>query len=862
MISWRRVPRRPLALALGAGALAALSGKSPEPGLDGLARALASATPHEGEEGADASTGPSASVVAPEDIRWAPSNGAFEDAVLGRPVLYLARREKDAPRDVYRALARVTPEGTVLSIGRVRNLSKTPLGDDHALVMSGSLAAYATFAFGAEQSVTVLDLAGEGAQNVTTRLHDRAMAIVTNVQETGAREGVARYSLSFTSPAKRVGIAIVDQKVTIEVDDGKVHTAVFDPAHAEAAESAGLRVLPGRHLPKPVVFWAVDTVRAVPWIGPKPIAWLEDRVFLVKDVIKRKAHGSPSGATLVETEPASAALEADGGEDGGFWPPGPIHPIFKPPKAGEGAWVPPNPKWMKRLAAPEGAGEVPPAFLVSFVRPDPEREYAEVMFVAMDMRQLELRMEAGVEDPEPLVGPKGTGRIPRDTKIASRVVAAFNGGFKTEHGSYGMMVDKRVLLPPQPGAASVVTLKDGRVGLGSWGNTREVSGIKDVDDDEIVSFRQNLDPLLDGDKLNPTGRALWGFTLPGTSVQTERTGVCVTQAGHLIYAWGEDVSATTLSRGMKMAGCIYAMHLDMNPHHTGLVFANITELKGRQYKSELLSPKMGIAPDRYIEYAPKDFFYMLLREPKPPAIGNVVFGPDGGTQPLPAWQPALFSARSDDADLVLVTNGRASFRLRPGFREPDLKMGGAAETELAPADKKRVLFAAGLGVARDKALHGLAIDGKTVLPFEGGAGFGTLEVSPEGALSIATGREKSEILPHADRVELPVLFDGENQGPSALAQGARLAIGVTATGQVFLARGTSEAMRAALARGGCVRALAFARGTTGETYHRTGTEAAPRSRYPETVLYGLGLPMHPTAFRFDPKNPVPIPTKK
>jgi hypothetical protein len=78
LISWRRVPRRPLALALGAGALAAFTGSPPESGLDGLARALASATPRDGEEGGVESS----AVVAPEDIRWAPSNGVLEDAVF------------------------------------------------------------------------------------------------------------------------------------------------------------------------------------------------------------------------------------------------------------------------------------------------------------------------------------------------------------------------------------------------------------------------------------------------------------------------------------------------------------------------------------------------------------------------------------------------------------------------------------------------------------------------------------------------------------------------------------------------------------------------------------------------------------
>ncbi len=86
-----------------------------------------------------------------------------------------------------------------------------------------------------------------------------------------------------------------------------------------------------------------------------------------------------------------------------------------------------------------------------------------VVLLAMDLRQLRLSMQAGVEDPVPLVGPRGDGRIPRDPAVLENLVGAFNGAFKTEHGEYGMVVDRRVLLPPRPRAATVATLDDGRV---------------------------------------------------------------------------------------------------------------------------------------------------------------------------------------------------------------------------------------------------------------------------------------------------------------------------------------------------------------------------------------------------------------
>jgi len=45
----------------------------------------------------------------------------------------------------------------------------------------------------------------------------------------------------------------------------------------------------------------------------------------------------------------------------------------------------------------------------------------------MDMRQLEIGMQAGYEDPKPTTGPPGEGHLPHDKEIYERVVATFNG---------------------------------------------------------------------------------------------------------------------------------------------------------------------------------------------------------------------------------------------------------------------------------------------------------------------------------------------------------------------------------------------------------------------------------------------------
>jgi hypothetical protein len=856
--SYLKRVRVPLTVFGAMGVLAALRSESPGADVESLARSIGSAV---------------GGVVAPQDIRWEPSEGAIDDAVSGRWALVLASAEPGAPRDVWRVRVRVSPEGRPVEIGEVRNLTATPLGDDHALVVRGSRAAFATHAFGQEQSVTVLDLDGEPPPGAS--FADRGMAFLTNVQQTGTGRGIGRVDVTLDQPAQAVGLSLGEAALAIELADegNKRRRASLDLARGELIEGAvGMHAEPSRHLPKRFVHWAVDTVRAVPWIGPEPIAWLEEKVFAVRDAWNQLAFKAGGGGATAELaaggdakfEPPPSILDAsEASADSGHWPPPNIHSIWKTPEAGEGVWEAPKMPWLKRAAS-----DAPPAFLRAFVRPDEDRPYARVLLVAMDMRQLDLEMEAGVEDPKPLTGPHGPGRIPRDPKIYSRVGATFNGAFKTEHGNYGMMVHRRVLLPAQPGAASVVLLNDGRVGLGTWSTAKDASGIRGFAEPDVLSFRQNLDALLDNGRINPSGRSLWGYTLPGTGMQTERSGICVTAPGHLLYAWGDDVSATTLAKAMKMAGCTYGMHLDMNPHHTGFIFANVHDLKTRKYSTELLSPKMEISPDKYIEYAAKDFFYVLVHDPTPnlPGAG---WKPDPGAQPAPTWMPGLWSAKDGEVELFDVEPGRAAFRVRAGTKEPDAKTGSAPAYELAEADAKRVLFALTLGVSGEKRPHGLATDGRLVLPFASDARRAALVARADGTLAIVAAAEASSVPAHFDAVELPlVLEEGKVLDIAAGAETTRGALGITPDGHVLVARATAASyapLAEALKRVGCTQAVALDRGGghARAGLFRAGTTSPPRARYDETTLYGMGVPMKPRGFRFEPEAEAapPGPTK-
>jgi hypothetical protein len=379
-----------------------------------------------------------------------------------------------------------------------------------------------------------------------------------------------------------------------------------------------------------------------------------------------------------------------------------------------------------------------------------------------------------------------------------------------------------------------------------------------VADQDVVSFRQNLDPLIDHGRINPTGRNLWGFTLPGKGAQTERSGTCVTTSGHLLYAWGDDVSATALAKAMEMGGCDYAMHLDMNPYHTGFLFTAIDDLAGKKYKSQLLTPLMSIPVDRYIQYAPKDFFYLMVHDPAPPSVdAGTPWAPDGGLQPPPHWMPGLWNGRvslpQGPVELLDIEPGRATWRIRAGTKDAPA---AAPLRELTGEEAGHVLFALGLGVSAEKRALGLATSGRLAVTIREGDDLGVLYIGEDGQLSILRADEAPALGPRDDLAELPiVLWDGHPASSPSGTPAPRAALGVGPSGRVVVARGTvsnAGPLAEALSRAGCTRGLLLDRGLEATAlFDRAGTSTAPRARYDQSVLYAVGMPLRPRGFRFE-----------
>lgn len=832
-------------VALVAAARACAAGPPPPKTLDGLVQALGTA---------------SHSVVRANDFVWEVSDGMVADFTKGRRILFLGADKAGAPRDLYRARVRLSPEGRPLEVRDVVNLTQTPYGDEQGLVRDATAerAAFATFAYGQLQGLTALDLRGEGRAVKADGLLEKSMLWVSNVQETGEGAGIARIQIALEKDATSAVLRFEGPILVAQLSQasGGTRTARVDVDKAELVQPVeGVHAELLMRIPKKPIHWAVDTVRAVPWIGPEPIAWLEAKVWEWKDKYKRFRHGIGTSSDPKDELKANAEQivpkqldAAAAGEDGGYWPPLPVPTIYKTPEPGEGEWVAVQPDWMHKI---EGA---PPAFYRTFVRPDPLRPYSKIILVAMDSRQLDFDMEAGVEDPKPTVGSfHGTGRIPRDLNVGKHVVAAFNGGFKTEHGHYGMMLKKRVLLPPVPNAATAIVTDDGRFGMGAWQPTRDIPP-------DILSYRQNMDPLVEDGILNPHKRLSWGAVLPGqpklVGQQTERSGLCITKARHTLYVWGDDVGPDALGKAMQLAGCDFGMHLDMNPFHTGFVFMSFNDAKLQNGKSETLTPLMAISNRRYIDYNPKDFFYAMLRDPAPPMLtvggAPVAWQADDGVQPPPKWLPALWHAqvteKGTSVGLTMIEPGRVRFVLRAGSAEKAEK---GVPVVIEGDDAKRAIAAFGFGATEKHAL-GLIVDGKTAHPMAPGEG---ALVIVNGQMTIASG---SDQIPAgaSDVAQGTVLINDGHLSEGHGRVGAtfnRVALGVTKEGRVIVARANAssdEPLAQALLDAGCVRAIA-GRGMVDQFVSRAGTADPPMSHYAQTTVYAVAQPMGPRGFRFD-----------
>ena len=354
-------------------------------------------------------------------------------------------------------------------------------------------------------------------------------------------------------------------------------------------------------------------VRHVPWFGPlvadslrrvvgsENVTSLEEAVANVEDrvhsaVSDGRARGlseaTPSELLANESKPVAVLPSHSEPRDVGA--------LYASTRSAEdGKWQP------VRVRASDTS-----ALYRTIVHPDAERAYAELFVFALDLSQLKVQAVAGSVEPR---NPDLSADVPRPGMIPNaergRLVAAFNGGFKAEHGQFGMMADGQELLAPKAKSCTFAAREDGSLTIGTW--TTLVKSPQ-----PFAWWRQTPGCMIEGGALHPGLRTAdstnWGATLEGKTV-IRRSAVGLSEDGHTLYVGiSNSTTARALALGMQHVGARDVAQLDVNfsfPRFLLYRDNEAGELNAVGAVRGLLYEK-----DEYLGRAStRDFFYVTLR---------------------------------------------------------------------------------------------------------------------------------------------------------------------------------------------------------------------------------------------------------
>ncbi len=358
---------------------------------------------------------------------------------------------------------------------------------------------------------------------------------------------------------------------------------------------------------------AWTATRTVPWFGPlvadslrsaigsehvteleEAVADVEDHVNHVTSDGKARSLDDATPAALlapVQDAPATLALE--------HRPTNVSAPYRAVAAPNDGVWT----------TVPVRTGGTPALFR-TLLHPDPDRPYAELFVFALDLSKLSVHAVAGsIEPKSPDATPSSArpGIVPAADR--GELVAAFNGGFKAEHGQFGMMADGDVLLPPKPLSCTVAAKADGTLEIAPWSKLAPEAS-------DFVWWRQTPGCMLENGVLHPGLRSPdtknWGATIDGDTV-IRRSAVGLDRDGKTLFVGiSNSTTARTMALGMQQAGAVTVAQLDVNFSFPRFVVYE----EGNQGKLNALGAVKGFLyePDEYVGHSStRDFFYVTTR---------------------------------------------------------------------------------------------------------------------------------------------------------------------------------------------------------------------------------------------------------
>ncbi|MEL6179497.1 MAG: hypothetical protein AAFS10_11110, partial [Myxococcota bacterium] len=348
---------------------------------------------------------------------------------------------------------------------------------------------------------------------------------------------------------------------------------------------------------------------------------------------------------------------------------------------------------------------------------------------------------------------------------------------------------------------------DGHIQMGTWNNVTDIPK-------DFKSLRQNLPPLVAEGKFNPTGKRKWGGTANELDdIHTTRSGLCFRGESTLIYVWGKETSADSIGAAMIAAGCIYGMHLDMNPTHTGFAYYK-TDLKDADNKGRLSafkvqkgSPSMAFRVSRYIGRDFKDFFYMTLRKtftdelPKPPS-GFGTWSSTHAPRGTDGFMPLAAVASGDSGTLVAMDLTRMQAKLRRGDKEPNPTKGLGQKERGGALNLNAPIAVVDLGLSQLEGSSGFVSNGTIIAPVP--SGNPALVRTQEGTLKVLEPEDVQALQPgsYTDiRGGRPLLLQGKVASNSRGSERLIQALGVDTKQRLYYIlmratpRGVAEILR-------------------------------------------------------------------
>jgi hypothetical protein len=363
----------------------------------------------------------------------------------------------------------------------------------------------------------------------------------------------------------------------------------------------GLALVAGTWLGIRYVPWfgplVADTLRAV--AGSRNVTRLEELVAGVEDRA-RQAASSGVARSLSDATPPELLVSARVPTEGESHRPRDFAPLFpKVASTEDGAWQ-----------AVSVRGTDSPVLHRSIVHPDAERSYAELFVFALDLTKVRVEAVAGTVEPR---SPAGSSALERPGVVPEqerpRLIAAFNGGFKAEHGRYGMASGGAELLGPNTASCTFAGFSDGALRIASWKKLEQA--------DAAGWWRQTPPCMLEDGVLHP-GLALstskkWGATLEGDTVIRRSAAGLTTDGKTLLVGISNSTTARALALGMRQAGASSVAQLDVNFSFPRFLLYRDDAAAGGITAVGAVKHLL-YRPDEYVgRPSSRDFFYVVLR---------------------------------------------------------------------------------------------------------------------------------------------------------------------------------------------------------------------------------------------------------